>query len=229
MAPDKIKSPRIVAEIGSCHGGDLEIAKAAILQAKEAGSFAIKFQLFPNQEVFTKTGNIYLPREWWLELVQKAKDCDIEIFASVWDDEGQSLLESSGCHYVKYAWDLHNGDFPTMGNTELKIIASHSLLHTLNPDRINLYCIPEYPVPYEVNFDGIFKRFDGFSDHTMGIRQTKNALYAGADYIEKHFYLDESPDCPDRKFAISVSELEALCKFARMDKRVMDERFSLGK
>ena len=45
--------PYVIAEIGSNHNGDMELAKKLILEAKEAGADCVKFQSW------TKKNNIF--------------------------------------------------------------------------------------------------------------------------------------------------------------------------
>ncbi len=86
----------------------------------------------------------------------------------------------------------------------------------------SLYCIPEYPVRYHVDFESIFPRFDGFSSHCLGIEQDMNAVSAGAQVLEKHFTLDRDDiRCPDHNFALRPKMLEALCHRAKEYKAVL--------
>lgn len=80
------------------------------------------------------------------------------------------------------------------------------------PNGINLYCIAQYPVDFVVSFEGLFPKYDGFSDHTRGFTQTIQAVKAGAKYIEKHVMLDDSIKCADSMFAINPTELKKLVK-----------------
>lgn len=229
-----MKYPLIIAEIGSCHGGKIELAKEAIRIVAVCGAWAVKFQLFPNTPEFTSTGNIYLPREWWPELVEYAKSLPVKIFASVWDQEGFDLLLDNGSSFVKFPFSLrrtgknfnsHEREFTPIFSLDYLDILEFSYKNK----PIKLWCIPEYPVKYKVSFDKVFERFDGFSDHTLGIRQSHNALIAGADYLEKHFKLEDSPDCPDARFAITPKELEKLLYLSRVDKQMLDKRKEMGK
>jgi N-acetylneuraminate synthase len=49
-----IKKPKVVAEIGCNHMGDIRIAKELILLAKKAGAGYVKFQKRNNRELLTK-------------------------------------------------------------------------------------------------------------------------------------------------------------------------------
>lgn len=48
------KYPYIIAEIGGNHNGDMELAKKMILEAKNCGADAVKFQLYKGSELITK-------------------------------------------------------------------------------------------------------------------------------------------------------------------------------
>ena len=46
--------PYIIAELGSNHNGDMEIAKKLIQEAKEAGADCVKFQSWSKETIFSK-------------------------------------------------------------------------------------------------------------------------------------------------------------------------------
>ncbi len=46
--------PYIIAELGSNHNGDMELAKKLILEAKEAGADCVKFQSWSKNSIFSK-------------------------------------------------------------------------------------------------------------------------------------------------------------------------------
>lgn len=46
--------PYVIAELGSNHNGDMELAKKLILQAKEAGADCVKFQSWSKDTIFAK-------------------------------------------------------------------------------------------------------------------------------------------------------------------------------
>ena len=111
----------IIAEIGINHNGDLEIAKALIKAAKEAGCNAVKFQKRTIDLVYTKEF-LDAPREspWgktqraqkegiefgleeYQEIDRYCKEVGIEWFASAWDLESQKFLRQFNCKYNKIA------------------------------------------------------------------------------------------------------------------------------
>ncbi len=46
--------PYIIAELGSNHNGDMELAKRLIIEAKEAGADCVKFQSWSKDSIFAK-------------------------------------------------------------------------------------------------------------------------------------------------------------------------------
>ena len=201
--------PKIIVDPGSTHMGKLEYAKELIDLAAHYNCYAIKFQLFKDAPP-----NIPLPREWWGELVKYTRG-KINIFASCDDWEAIDLLKPYFPRHVKFAFsERHNFERIEYANTFSKVIVSCPLLEVNNyPNCIKLFCIPEYPVVYNIDFHGLFKYFDGFSDHTLGFRQTLKAVEYGAQYIEKHITLDHNDiNCPDHMFALKPDEFGRLMR-----------------
>lgn len=78
----------------------------------------------------------------------------------------------------------------------------------------HLYCISKYPTPLnELGFhENIFGgRYEGFSDHTVGITASVVAMSLGATIIEKHFTLDRRSPGPDQAGSMEPDELHQLC------------------
>ena len=48
------KKPYIIAELGSNHNGDMELAKKLILEAKESGADCVKFQSWSKETIFSQ-------------------------------------------------------------------------------------------------------------------------------------------------------------------------------
>jgi len=203
----------IIVDPGSTHMGKLKYAKEHIDNAWRAGAHIIKFQLFSNPKGY-EGGNIELPLKWWDELVAYANK-RIQVTASVFDEDKLNFLISKEPQYIKFAYSkkLESKWIDKCIRADIFPIVSCDVMtdHLISKDTIRLYCIPEYPVRYEIAFDSIFPRFDGFSDHTLGIRQSVRAFQAGAKWVEKHTTLKHSDvNCPDNSFAVSYSEIEKL-------------------
>lgn len=205
----------VIADPGSCHLGRKDLAKELIKTAKGCGADAIKFQLFKNMPP-----NIPLPYHWVGWLKEFADNLKIELFASIWDIAGLRTLVKAGCTSVKFAYSqrCNEGLYNLADQKGIKTkYVSGDVYTVFNPTATKLYCIPEYPVAYTVNFEGIFPRFDGFSSHCLGISQDLEAIRAGAKIIEKHIRLNY-PGCdnvPDGRFALRANEFYKLCKLGK--------------
>jgi len=201
----------IIVDPGSTHMGKLEYALEHIELAARSGAQIIKFQLFSNPPNYTG-GNIELPLEWWPILQKKADEKGIELTASVFNADALAFLLSQKPKYIKFSYsNKHQKTWieAAIGHGIKPIVSCDVMTdRDLFGDIIKLYCIPEYPVRYEIAFDGIFPRFNGFSDHSLGIRQTIKAIQSGAKYIEKHTTLKhEDVNCPDGYFAVNYEEI----------------------
>lgn len=240
--------PYLIAEFGSCHLGKLENIKRAVDECVFYGIDALKLQLFPNQEPYVPT-NIHLPQEIFLRAFEYANGKGLTLTSSVFDEESFQFLKALKPKFIKLSYSkkdqrdwmkeavqakitpLISCDVMTDFSKPIQYLGSKieagEIITTLMDYQIQpslLYCIPEYPVRYEVDFADLFKpgeeiiekhpcdtnaRFDGFSDHTLGTRQTRKAIQAGAAIIEKHVRLSETDirSCPDARFAVTIEEL----------------------
>jgi N-acetylneuraminate synthase/pseudaminic acid synthase len=116
----------VIAEISGNHGGVLENAKQLIIDAKDSGANAVKFQaytpdsitlnstktdfLIPKNNAWEDYDNLYslyvkahTPYEWIPELISVAKSVGIPIFASVFDIESIEILEAHNVFAYKIA------------------------------------------------------------------------------------------------------------------------------
>lgn len=204
----------IVVDPGSTHNGDLQKAKQLVEIASRCGADKIKFQLLSAAE--SKNGNIAINFEWMPELIALGKERKIEVFASVFDRSGWDYVLACGCKSVKLSYSqAHKLDqYPHLAPLETVYVSQDvmSPALALKPARkgdvkpgpmrlIRYYCLPLYPIPYVVDFEGLFPRFDGFSSHALGVEQEVRAVQAGAKYLEFHFMGDWPSDTPDGRFA----------------------------
>lgn len=205
---------RIIAELGSCHMGKIERIYEAIDRCKLFNISALKLQLFPNEDKYTSVGNVYLSPELFKLAFEYGKSVGLPVSASVFDMESYYFLRNLQPDFIKFSYsNKHQWWIKDCLDHGFETIVSCDVMtdHLVSKDATKLYCIPEYPVRYNVAFDGLFPRFHGFSDHTLGIRQTLEAVSEGARIIEKHVrlgYADET--CPDSHFAVPIQELGQL-------------------
>ena len=116
--------PYIIAELSANHGGSIENAKNAILEAKKSGASAVKIQTYTadtmtiesnKQDFLINEGlwkgytlydlyrEAHTPFEWHKVLFDYAKKLDITIFSSPFDESAIDLLEELNVPAYKIA------------------------------------------------------------------------------------------------------------------------------
>lgn len=211
---------RLVAEAGSTHNGKLAYAKELVDRCQEAGFDAIKFQLFPNAKPYVGTGNVWLPPDLYLEIAEYAKDQEMDCTASVFDADSFEFLLKQRPSFIKFAYSQKERHpwINACVNENVEAVVSCDVMtdRLVSHEATKLFCVPQYPVYSKLSFEGIFPRFHGFSDHTMGYEQTLEAVIDGAMMIEKHVTLNhEDIYCPDSYFALRPAEFISMCAAIR--------------
>ena len=207
--------PYIITDPGSCHMGRMDLATELVDVSKDCGADAVKFQLFPK---CMAGRNVWLDPAMFSDLVMYGKEKRIEVFASVFDEETYEVV-ANRCASIKFSFSSPIKHLVQNACNDPRLSRVYVSSDTLTRPKIqsdkllNLYCIPLYPVPYVIDFSTeLLHGFDGFSDHTLGIRQAIAAVGAGAAIIEKHLRLDNPAcdGCPDGAFAIRPGQLRPL-------------------
>ena len=181
----------IIAEIASNWQGSVNKAKKIIHECNKAGADAIKFQMWRAEDLYNTSHpnwkNIK-KSELTFEQVKKIKkfadQIGIEFFCSVFYPEAVNFLEALKVKKYKIASrtcllkDPYSMDtLLTKARTKKPVIISMGMGG--NKKKIKdifkknkktfCYCISKYPTALnEVNWNEA-KKFDGFSDHTLGI------------------------------------------------------------
>jgi len=205
---------RIIAELGSCHEGKLTLLKEAVDRCADMGIDALKVQLFPNTKDFTATGDIWLPPDVFLEGKEYAEQVGVPFSASVFGEDEFDFLLRTNPPFIKISYSQKNrADWirESLDEGLETIVSCDVMTDKLVPAKCTkLFCVPLYPVYFQVRFDNLFPRFDGFSDHTMGFDQTLESVSEGATVIEKHMRLGSTVSCPDAYFSLSPAEMAAM-------------------
>ena len=233
---------RIVAEIGSNWEGSMIKAEKIIHECKKAGATAVKFQMWRAQDLYSKVHpewrNIQ-KSEVTFEKAQKMKQIadknKIEFFCSIFYPEAVNLLES-----------LHVKQYKIASRTcilkdPLSLETLHAIAKTRKPVIISMgmggnkkqigkifsknkktfcYCISEYPLNFnKINWKHA-RKYDGFSDHTMGITAPilftilKKQDKSREIIIEKHVKLQKSKG-PDASTSIDTEQLTEMANHIR--------------
>lgn len=233
----------VVAEIGSNWEGSLKKAEKLIRKCKDAGADAVKFQMWKATDLYSRTHpswHFIKKSEITFNIATKLKKIadneSIEFFCSAFYPEAVDFLEKLGVKRYKVASRTCLFKDPqsieTLENkakTRKPIIISMGMggnraqIQKIfsNNKVVFCYCISQYPLPYEkINWNSALK-FDGFSDHTLGITAPlvfavlKRAQGVKEVIIEKHVKLKESKG-PDAPVSITTEQLSDLISHIRL-------------
>ena len=229
----------VVAEIGSNWEGNIIKAKKIIRECKKSGADAVKFQMWRANDLYdTKHSSWKVIKKSELTFNQAsimkkfADKIKIDFFCSVFFPEAVDFLESINVKRYKIAsrtcllkdpFSLET--LKKKASTKKPVIVSMGMggnrkkienIFSKN-QKTFCYCISEYPADInKINWKNAIK-FDGFSDHTLGIiapivfamlkkqQKSKNIL------IERHVKLNNSRG-PDASSSIDTEELSELVK-----------------
>ena len=241
----------IIAEIASNWEGSISKAKKLILESKKAGADAVKFQMWRANDLYSKRNpqwKIIKKSELTFKKAEKLKkyadEQNMEFFCSVFYPEGVDYLELLGVKKYKIA------SRTCLLNDKYSLETLESVARTRKPVIISMgmggdkkrimkifskskktfcYCISEYPAPFEkIDWKKAIK-YDGFSDHSIGIvapflfTLLKKERHAKRLIIEKHVKLRNSRG-PDASTSITTDQLKELTSRIRII-----EKFSIKK
>jgi sialic acid synthase SpsE len=221
--------PEIIVECGHNHNGDMKRMWKMIETAKECGASVAKFQLYDVEKIVPKDHQWYWDLErgqltyfQWKDVVETCRYYNIEFMASVFDTEKVKWCEEVGMKRYKIASrTIYKQDvIDAVVATGKPIIASLGMYNekefpTFKADY--LYCIAKYPtMPEDLHFEDVdFKKYAGFSDHTIGLTAPLIAMARGARIIEKHFTLDRNLDGADHKGSMEPEQLKELVTMSK--------------
>jgi len=232
----------IIAEIASNWEGSFIKATKLIQESKNAGADAVKFQMWRANDLYSNkhpNWKFIKKSEITFEKAKKLKKIadkiGIEFFCSAFYPEAIEILEKLNVKRYKIAsrtcllrdpYSLETLESKSltkkpviismgMGGSKKKIDKIFS-----KNKKTFCYCISKYPTNInKINWKTAIK-FDGFSDHTLGI--TASIIFAilkkqnnSSDIlIEKHVKLKNSQG-PDASSSIDTQELSELIKAVR--------------
>lgn len=251
-------APYVIAELSANHNGKLDTAMRIVEEAKRAGADAVKLQTYkPNTitldseapefringglwdglTLFELYKQAHMPWEWHKPLFEHARQLQITIFSSPFDNSAVDLLEDLGAPAYKIA-SFEAVDLPLIryvASTGKPMIISTGMA---DEDEIGeaieaardggckqlaiLHCVSGYPAPAEeynlATIPDMIDRFGlvtGLSDHTLDNTTAIASIAMGARIVEKHFTLDRSGGGPDDSFSLEPADLAQLCTGVR--------------
>lgn len=234
----------IVAETGTNHNGNIEIAIKMIEAAKHCGADAIKFQTIDADASYiegTLPHGIYkkarFTKEEWLTLKKAASENKIIFFSAPADIPSARILKSVRLPLIKISSgsmtnialvrEVSGYGIPVMISTgmsylsEVKRVVSEIEKAGVK-DIIILHCTSSYPADNsQLNLNAIKTLRDtfaypiGYSDHTTNDLPSVGAVCLGARIIEKHFTIDKGAGGPEQKFSYMPHELTSLIRNIR--------------
>ena len=237
----------VIAEIASNWEGNLVKAKRLIRECKNAGVDAVKFQMWRANDLYSQEHSqwkIIKKSELTFKKAEKIKkyadEQNIEFFCSVFYPEGVDYLESLGVKKYKIASrtcllnDKHSLEtLEKVARTRKPVIISmgmggdkKQIMKIFSKSKKTFcYCISEYPAPFEkIDWKKAIK-YDGFSDHSLGIDAPflftllKKQTDAKQITIEKHVKLKNSKS-PDASTSITTESLKELISNIRAIERL---------
>ena len=232
---------KLIAEIGWNHMGDMALAERMIISAAESGADICKFQTWSEdrlkpgawdedgrREIYQKA---QLSKEDHIFLKKVCEERSVQFLTAVFNAKDLEFLSGLGVEMIKVpshevynleliqaAADIFETVLVSTGAARWKEI--EAIAETVNSDRlVFLHCVSSYPCPAEkINLPRIEKLKDltktvGYSGHYLGIDDAIAAICHGADFVEKHFTIDQNLPGRDNKFAILPDQMKILLNF----------------
>jgi sialic acid synthase SpsE len=237
----------IVAEIASNWEGSFTKATKLIQESKNAGVNAVKFQMWRAHDLYNnkhQNWKFIKKSEITFEKAKKLKKIadkiGIEFFCSAFYPEAIEVLEklkvkrykiASRTCLLKDPYSLETLQEKSL--TKKPVIISMGMggdrkkiekIFSKNK-KIFCYCISEYPTEInKIDWKNAIK-YDGFSDHTLGITASliftmlKKQQNIKNIFIEKHVKLNDSKG-PDASSSINTEELTNLVSAVRKIEKI---------
>ncbi len=227
---DVDKRVLVIAEIGTNHNGDFELAKERTQKffTPEVPAFPRAAKLGYTRQ-YDRFVDLELEPEQYLKLAEMAKENGVQFMATPFDEDSLAMLDPLlGCYKIA-SGDLINHlllkqvrqkNKPCILSTgqadDAEIDAAAALFKP--EDLALLHCVSSYPTPDDqANLRSIThlqKRHPGvaigYSDHSLGILACVGAVAMGARIIEKHFTMDKSQPYGDHKLSAEPDDMKEM-------------------
>ena len=251
-------APYVIAEMSANHNGDIRRAFALLESAKRAGADAVKLQTYtPDTMTIDSDGPEFLikgglwdgyrlydlykeaqtPWDWHRLLFDRARELDMAIFSTPFDETAVDLLEELNAPAYKIASfeAIDHALIRRAARTGKPLIISTGMANRTEigeavkaareaggREIVLLHCTSAYPAPAEDmnlrTIPDLARAFDvvvGLSDHTLGTAVAVASVALGAAVIEKHFTLKRSDGGHDSAFSLEPDEMARLNRDVR--------------
>lgn len=235
-------SVQIIAELASCHDGDLGKFLDLIGVAAAAGCTHAKAQFWSSvdrmverrhAEAYRAHYRRYQMPESWLEML--AEECHRKVLTaacSVYLPEDVPIV-------APYVQVLKVASFESEDRALLDAVRATGKRMLLScgmggpvdeahhgPGCDFLACVSAYPAPLDgalsVFVGDSDRYYEGYSDHTKNVWTGAVAVACGAQILEVHIKLDDTdPANPDVAYALSPAELRAYVEGVRTAERLI--------
>ena len=222
--------PFIIAEFASCHMGSLTKAIDGIITAHSAGAQAFKVQYWSSPERMRSRRRVpapayeqgSVPAEWHATLKKECHDRGLLYSASVFLPEDVAVLAPHVDYWKVSSFEARDRELTRLIPRDTRTLFISTGMQTAHDESylprtgIRLHCVSAYPCPpYEANL-GAIERGQGYSDHTRCVFTGAFAVSAGADYLEVHYRLADTPaSCPDYVVSLDPDGLQKYIGLAR--------------
>jgi N,N'-diacetyllegionaminate synthase len=233
-----------VAEIGSMHKGNKDLAYELIRQAAQSGATVAKFQFGWTEEAQLKAGlkpnPIRFVDEWAEDLNKWCQSFGVGLMASIWSLEGLETARRVKMMNYKIAaqkagdYELCDAIYDDKKRTFVSLDrhSPHANYHMSQMSSRLIWCKSKYPTyPEDIektqDYPGMPTPFNppwfGYSDHMHGLEGCLLAVARGAAYIEKHFCLDKSDlSVRDTVFSATPSEFAEMTRHGNALWQILD-------
>lgn len=242
----------VIAEIGSNHNGDFDMALRLMDVAREANADAVKFQSFLADHLVTRDSpdhallkRLEMPQEWYPRLMSAASERGLVFFSTATNSITLGWLAEVGVELYKIASPnlthlplirevarLGKSAIMSTGMAGMQEIdeAVRAFTDAGNTQLALLHCTSEYPAMAEhLNLRAIptlaaaYPFPVGFSDHSLDGGTAVAAVALGARVIEKHLTLDRKSPGPDHHYALEPAEFMRMGHSIRIVERALGD------
>lgn len=231
------------ASRAGCEAVKLQFFKAKYLYPKSAGKLDWKDAgKRYSYDIYKAVERFEFPERWIESVMKYCSSKNIELISSVCDINGAKTLIRKGLDKIKIpSYGLTNIPLveycantgrhlilSTGGATLAEVEEAVCAITRRHKNFSLLHCSIQYPVAQNNCNLGIIKTLGyafpgvpiGYSDHTKQVSHAAvQAVYLGAEIIEKHITLDKKMEGPDHFFALEPGEQRQMVKDIRQAER----------